>query len=715
MILAALAALLIGAAAAVWIVDAVSRGACAITSPGCLAARSTGAAIGAAVLSGAVCLALLLPRRIARAWSIALAALAVLGVGLELALAPEDGRLGVLAGETSLGLLFVVLLVGSVWSWAASLRRTEVRATLRSILSNPSWFLLFGVLAIGTVFYVEHSHRILFWDPLNYWQKTDQVAALIQQGLSLHDVAQLLRTASDDYSMVPALLPGVLTSFFAQGNVLAYLVAVAICYVIPASIAIGCLGLVLAGARAPGRYSRMDLIVLGGVAGFALLPIFLQTFLRSAYLDIGGVPVMVLLAFAWDRCVRLLAAPDPAVPAERRALQLISAGVAVALLSILGFVFRRWYVFDVLGFAVAAGFWIFGTLLRSGRTIGARLRDLAVMGSAALLTGLTLGAPILADWAATWQRRQFTEAYAAYWLGWGEELGRAFGAFGLIVPVACVLVLLARMFRGSARAMAFILLFGTAIGLAGFFRVEAMGYQHYYLLMPALSGAAAAACILIATRAGIFVASAFVLLAGLALTVLPRQDNALALLLPESVDLSPPSDPNIPELVRLGHWLNDNLGPGDGYCVLASSLRMNGSLVQEAWQADPALAHSRARTGHLWLGEVDTWQGPPAEKIQGCTIMITTTPPVTDLKASDQQSILLPREDLLAGAGIGADYAKTPATFTVNGLTVETWKRQRPISDAELGDLRHRFFEGKGDEAARYRARFNNPKFDHPT
>ena len=57
----------------------------------------------------------------------------------------------------------------------------------------------------------------------------------------------------------------------------------------------------------------------------------------------------------------------------------------------------------------------------------------------------------------------------------------------------------------------------------------------------------------------------------------------------KGIDLRPVTDPNIPELVRLGHWLNDNFGPEDGFCVLASSERMNGSLVSQAWQADPSL------------------------------------------------------------------------------------------------------------------------------
>src|SRR3954469_16940 len=71
---------LIGWAAALWTVNTVSNGVCGFSSTGCLASRLTGAGLGAALLFGAVTLAVALPRRIALVWCGLLAASALLAV-----------------------------------------------------------------------------------------------------------------------------------------------------------------------------------------------------------------------------------------------------------------------------------------------------------------------------------------------------------------------------------------------------------------------------------------------------------------------------------------------------------------------------------------------------------------------------------------------------------------------------------------------------------
>jgi len=680
-----------------------------MVSPGCIVARMTGVAMGGAVLLGSMVLALVFPRRVGLGWSCLLVLVVMIAAaGAVLLASGHRDRVWVDAGEIALTALLAAVLVPPAAEALGRARWAESRALAAALWRSASWVLLLCGVALLTV----------FWDALNYWDKTDQVAGLVRAGLGLDGVVRLLRTATDEYSMIPALLPGLLTSPLPPDSVLGYSIAVAVGYVFPATVAAGLLGLHLVrGLRAEGDpfagRSTVDLVVLGGVAGFGLLPMFLQAFLKDGYLDIGGVPIMILLACAWQYGITVLTRPPALGLTEQRALQLLGAGVCVALLSIFGFVFRRWYVFDVLGFGAAAALYAAVAVARSGRPPAVLAREAGIFCAGALLAGVSAGAPIIINWAATWQRRQYAEAYAAYWLGWEHELGKAFDAFGIVIPAGCVLLLFVFLLRGKERALPFILLLGTALALLGFFRVEGMGYQHYYVVMPLLSGAAAAGAILFALRFGVLKAAGLLLVLTLAIVAAPRQDHALALALPRSVDLRPQVDPAVPELVQLGAWLDANLGPRDGYCVLASSLHMNGSLVSQVWQVDPALIHSPVRTNLLWLGEVDTWQGPPDVKLRACKIVVTASPPQTHLQPADQQSILLPLHDLLTGTGIGAAFAEDPARFVLPaGIEVRAYRMQRPVTDAEFADLRRRFFEGKGAEADRYRARFRNPKLD---
>src|SRR4051794_11113054 len=328
-ILASIAGLLISATVVPWAVDGVSGGACTITSSGCTAARLTGVGLAAALLFGVVLLTAVLPRRAAALWSLLVAASAggaLLGALL--------GRAG--AGGVPLGCLLACLVGLSVWDVSTRLRLPALRGTAVAVLKNPAWLLLLAALVLGTIVYLQQSHRILSWDPLNYWEKTDKVAAAIQRGLRWGDVVQWLRTASDDYSMFPAFLPGLLTSGAAQDDIVAYLVAVAVCYVFPTYIAVGCLGLVLAGAPwGPRRHSPVSLAVLGAVAAFASVPVFIYAFLGRGYLDIGGVPIVILLAGALAYSIGLIAGAEGSALRGPRALRLVAAGVAVALLAIL--------------------------------------------------------------------------------------------------------------------------------------------------------------------------------------------------------------------------------------------------------------------------------------------------------------------------------------------------------------------------------------------
>lgn len=675
---------------------------------------TSGLAFGAFALACAALLIWLLPAEAMPALSLAVLVLLLLTAGRMLWL----GRAALhwpRPGDTALALCFVGLLVLALARPLRTLRRADVRDCLAALAGTSGWLaFLAGMLAL-TAIYVEASHRLLFWDQLNYWDKTATVAGLVRGGLSWGGFRALLLTAGDEYSMVPAILPGLLTGALRDTGLLAYLLAVALFYVVPALLALGALGFALAGGLDPGLRAapwkeRVALATLGALAAVALLPHFLEVFLHHVMPDIGGVLVLVLLLFAWRRLLRLVLRPDAATDERARALDLLAAGALVAMLSLLGYVFRRWYLFGVAGIGGAALLMLLAALARPARPRRAMLRDAGVAAAAALLAALTGGATVLEQWIIQWRHRNYAESYAGYWSGWPDEFAHFQGIFGLLVPLLGTALVLALLARRGEGALPFLLLAGTALSIAGFYQVQGLSAHHAYLWMPLLSGAAAAGAILAARRVGVRPVAAALLVLGALFGWAPRQPGALALVEPRWVDLWPHSDADMPGLVRLGHWLSETLAPDERYCVAASSPALNNGSIANVWQADPALIGQAEQTQQIGLNQVDSRDGPPDARLRQCAIMIVATPPQTHMPPAEQRSIMLVAEDLMSGTGIGQAFQRLDAAFHLpDGATLWTFRSIRPITDEELRDIRGRFYAEKGEAAARLQARFGPP------
>src|SRR5262249_19156877 len=168
--------------------------------------------------------------------------------------------------------------------------------------------------------------------------------------------------------------------------------------------------------------------------------------------------------------------------------------------------------------------------------------------------------------------------------------------FGLLIPLACIAVALYALTCKGQRALPFVLLVGTALGVAGFVQVQGMGPHHYYLLMPALSAGAAASVILLARRIGSRLTLIALCVLFFFLALAPRYGGVFNAVQPADVYLRPKSDGDVVELIRLGWWLTDNVKSDERYCVAASSMEVNDSRVANIWQLDGRLAGGIAQT-----------------------------------------------------------------------------------------------------------------------
>jgi hypothetical protein len=579
----------------------------------------------------------------------------------------------------------------------------------------PVFALALGLMAT-TAAYVLASRRILFWDPMAYWTMTDEIADLVRGGKWAKMAARVVLSAGDEYSLIPAVLPGLLTAQADDQDLLAYMLAVAACYVLPCLITVGAFGFVLARSVAPDLTElawrkRVGLVVVGGLGSIALLPHFLEIFLRNVMLDSGGVVLIVALAFAWHRLVLATLIPPPA-GGQCGVLPLLAAAVSVGGLSVTAFVFRRWYLFDVLGLAGASGAWLLVRLSRAWPHPNHCLARLGIAATAAALTALVLGPAVIGQWVAQWGHRDYVESYAAYWVDWTATLAEFKWYFGYAVPAALGIFAAALLWHGRTPALLTLLMLATAVAVVGFHHVQGLGLQHYYLVMPLLGGLAAAGSILAARRLGSLVVLPVLAAALWFLGLAPRHSGpVIAAVQPIGVDLRPQWNGDAAELARLGRWLEANLAPGNHYCVAASSNVINWSVVSNVWQIDAALRSTGiVSAAVLALPEVDPRDGPPDNRLQSCNLLITAEPPQTSLRPQDQQNILLVLDDVKHGRGIGQAFSPAGAVFHLpSGSILTTYRMTRPIAPQELQDIRGRFYATKGAEASRYQQRFGPP------
>ncbi len=679
-------------------------------------ARLVGAAVGAVLLGSLGGLALLLPRRATAVLAIALGCVLAASLAGDVLMARGATPLTVRFGRAALIAMPLTLVALLVLQAGTEARRANVLAVVKAIVSDWCWLVLLAGTLAATAIYVLASHRILFWDSVGYWNTTDVLADLIRQGRWQELVRDVLQSVGDEYSLIPAVIPSLLTAPLGGKSLLGYQLAVATCYLVPALLAVGALGLALARIMTPGMDSlpwreRIQLTTLGAVAVVLLLPHFLQVFLKYNMLDVGGVALIVLLAFAWRRMLWVLPAPPPTDDTVRHNWSVMAAAASVTALSVLSFVFRRWYLFDVVGFAFGALCYLVVVVPRQARRWQDLLGNLALASCAAVMTLTATAVAILEQWVLQWHSRNYEEAYASYQADWSEMLAYLQGLFGLLLPALCGLFAIVLLLVGRQRALPVMLVLGTVVAVLGFHQIQGPAWHHFYLIMPLLGGLTAAGTILLSRRIGLKSTLLILFAGGWFLGLAPRHSNQpLAALQPRYVDLWPYRDPDADELARLAHWLDAALGPEERYCVLASGLAVNFSKLVNAWQVDSSLIDGKAAIWRQQVPEVDSRDGPPTDALEHCSLMIVATPPQTHLHPSEQQSFLILANELLNADEVGAAYDRLDNTYRLpSGITLVVFRKRRPIGDEAIRDLRRRFYDSKGASAARYEARFGAP------
>ena len=302
----------------------------------------------------------------------------------------------------------------------------------------------------------------------------------------------------------------------------------------------------------------------------------------------------------------------------------VSQTILIVTLASLLFLFRRWYVFLTIGVACAATLW----LAFSWRPATVRpltlLARLWLLLCVAVLTLFAMLADVMTDWLTTASQHNYVELYSGYWLGYPRVFGDFIKDFGIVVPVFAV-SLCVFLFVRTRRALPFILLVCNIIGICGILTIQSPYPHHYYVLMPLISGSLAAGAIWLASSAAQKLACLSVLALGvIAAGLLPVPPTVLSGLIPAPGLLTPPSREDIPELARIVDWVVANVGADERYCVISSSGTFNITIVENFWQRVPTLRDKMPLS--VWLGEVDSRDGPPPPQVGDCNTSLVANP-----------------------------------------------------------------------------------------
>lgn len=553
------------------------------------------------------------------------------------------------------------------------------------------------VLAVNVfvAYWTTHGQYIYIWDHFGYWGLVRDLSdTLRQHGLS-QALVKVIQSLRNEYNLVAALPPALFGAWLPDIDRRAYVTLLANLYYLPACLAVFWLARVMAFQSAPPGAGRGSVNLLPLVlCAVGLFPVFFKVVLWGQP-DIGGVVLAVLAMLLLDAALRGIADGDtPRWNPATLSATLFSQGVLLACVLLLLILFRRWYLFlaaalGLIGFAA-----LLAMLVRAPGQRAERLRR-----SLTWLTGmgvfLLASVPaFLLDRIMVMLRYSYASAYAAYARDWPGELN-FLGEYLGIVPLALALPLLAvGLITPAQRPLPWLALASAPLALALFWTVQrGLGQHHLCLVFLGVTVAMVHGVWLLDRRLVWPMADSFTVLAALLVLTIWTTGNDFThpAGLPHA-DLLPPGRDDMAELLRLGHFVGDEMRGGQRrFCVLGSNYTLARDIVAGLWQVDKSPDLRDLERYSINLPQVDTRDGPP-DAVKACDLVLVGEPVQTHLAANMQRCVTLPAEDLLRNEGIGAAFRLRPESFQLqNGVTVKVFDRARAITPEEWGEFLQRF------------------------
>ena len=615
-----------------------------------------------------------------------LAGAALLVIG---AFAGTEARLGLFSfGSVAFGAALLL--------WLAGTARKRRRASLR--LAAPYAAALAGLCAYAA-YLVLASRDLMIADFMTYRGISVMVARLADEGRWPLLATAAAQSITQDYAWGPALIPGLALAITEPTSRAVYTFAVLALYAAPALLALAILARDLArraGLRFPspqpspvnGRGGE-SLLPQGPSGGFALAVAAAFVAYPAAFAvaargmpDVGGLALTVVALRLADRLARLLSlgqGHDARIASMTRRVAL-----ALALTLFAMFAFRRWYALAAAGIAAMLAIEVALVALRAPPRF--RWKDAAGAGALGALALLALLSPVIVDWLPNMSAHDYARSYAAYRKP-PDVFVRLLGDWiGLLPALAAAGAAAFLWTRSADRRLLRLTLGGAAIAAALFLRIQTPYVHHLDLIAPAIAAPVAAALMLAFESRPRAALAALAALAAITLSPLAAALNPPGLA-PVAGLLRPPRA-DLGELERLKDWVDQRARPDAKVCGLGSSYTFSGQLIDELWQLHPERETALGLKAGVRMTDVDAVDGPPTARLKDCAIMIVGDPVQTHLNPDDQQTVVVPSREMLAGQGIGAKFRRTGEVFHLeNGVSAIVFERLTPLDDSDIAAL----------------------------
>lgn len=569
---------------------------------------------------------------------------------------------------------------------------------------RPTWLAAGALLicALLLAYWIQsRTSYVFFWDFRNYWEKTETLHALMSQGKWREAMAAFTYSYTGNYSMLPAVGPSMFALLAGTSTRTVYALAVTALYAVPAYLMVVLLARrVLDGDEVVASPLSSASWVLASFVALVGLPTYFGT-TQLLMPDIGGVVIVVAAILSASALLASLREPHVEPEGWQIPGGLLRASLSLGVLVALMFVFRRWYGLAAAGIGCVLAALVLFEVAQAGATrkvVLARAVAAAVLVAAAALPLLCW---YLFAWSGELGKHDYSELYASYDFSLADDARQFLQRFGVIVPLLCVVGGVCLFRWGRDRRLLFLLVTSSFIACVLFLSIQSPGRHHFFLLMPLMGAMLAGLSIVIARRFGDLASLclALVLVVGGLLATPPMRGITGISAFPGYDDWLPRRQPHAEGLAEISKWLASPDNAGRKFCLIASSATINQGVFDELWQILPDVPR-RYGQRMIYLGQVDSVDGPPAPGIRSCGIFLVGVPFQGHLPPGQQTTLEIVQKDMVDGTGIGAAVDQEPRVFPMDeGIEIRGYRTNREITQEEYADLVRRFRKAKDSQA----------------
>ncbi|MEK4430727.1 hypothetical protein MHB54_16085 [Paenibacillus sp. FSL M7-0802] len=541
--------------------------------------------------------------------------------------------------------------------------------------------MIYTLIGLFIVSFNSQERFVYFWDFSGYWATTISYTDMWFSS-PIDAITKIYASIlKDEYNVVPQV-PLVLLFKLLGTSFPMFTLSIYIAYVIPFFSLISAMILRIISDYNKEISSKIVILIISSIA---LVTSIMQPVL-SGYLDSAGLIACIFITgLVYLR--------------EKNQVRTISFYFTM-IFFLIGLAFiRRWYAYWILGFFIAYGLIILYRLIFSKgeerKKVIVSLRDLFLIGLGCLII-------LLVGFREFFTRSLYTnyqDLYSAYQSGGlSHNIELLIQNFGWLTLLISIIGILEGWIRNkNLRPLVFGLVIQMLISFYLFVRVQSMGQQHYYILVPSLTVLFALGVFSLTKLSGqnwykIIVACLILMLLignfshSFIRQPLPLLKNFNGIY--TSNQTYPRVRTDLEQLRLISSYLNELSRNEKPIYVISSSFIFNDDILRKLSMPDnlnpvPSL---------IGVSHVDKRDGLPKGFLQA-EIIVVADPIQYHLNPDDQRVIGELAKPFLQNIGIGKSFL-LKKTFTIaEGIKVNVYEKKEALKEIDVLALEQKFQE----------------------